>query len=65
MGLKNKAREIFRTFNSIIWNINGICCSENVAGCAGLLMMIVGFVAVLCCCDPRVMELLTHGHVCN
>jgi len=65
MGLKNKAREIFGTFSRIIWNVNGICSSEIAAGCAGLLMMIVGFVAVPCCCDPRVMELLTHEHVCN
>jgi len=65
MGLKNKAREIFGTFSCIIWNLNGICSSEIAAGCAGLLMMIVGFFAVLAYCDPRVMELLTHEHVCN
>jgi hypothetical protein len=65
MGLKNKAREIFGTFSCIIWNINGISPSEIAAGCAGLLMRIVGFVAVLAYCDPRVMEFLTHEHVCN
>lgn len=65
IGLKNKASEIFGTFSCISWNVSWICSSEIAAGCAGLLMMIVDFVAVLGRCDPRVMELLTHEHVCN
>jgi Flp pilus assembly protein TadB len=64
-GSKNKAREIFGTFSCIIWNVNGICSPEIAVVCVGLLIMIVGFVAVLRCCDPRMMELLTHEHVYN